>query len=624
MYSEALNRAQDPPGRVPIQLRVAFEALCVFMITMVFLYVGHPQEMSGNATNYAYTASQVGLQDMRLYPPHLMHVPTLSLLYNLLASVSSCGTTCSAMLHSMLWAGIAIVSVFLIGKRLFGLLGALGLAAAVLFSHGFWIFATQAEVYAAGVGASMAASCLLLTTPPGPCSRLRLIGVALFWAAAVMYHIVNVLLFVPFFIYFAFTRGRSGAWQWLVTSVIAGGIVFVCFIVAYFWSQDGLSIRGFFVWLLEITNRPLTEWGTVQNWAPFAIVQCAWNQIEALALWPPAYAFGLSYPWFQVPLAVVVGALLALSLGWNLIAIARRREHRSERLFFVTLCMVWFLVFTWWDPTVHKFYIHSAVVFIVLIAFVAYDAMRAIASSVARRIAAGALAATIVAVAGLNSFSIRELARSKGPFVAEAARLVEISPPGCRIYSVGQHLGPLRTYFDRRDDYFILRVEREFFNVTTGVEPRKPDRFADEPCTFLMLGWLSPQQFERTMARYMPNQTWEDYIAYMVDARPLPTGGLSVNPIEILADGGDARYVVIDRRTRTEVKAIAEVVEPLRRAVEAAMARFPETQDMSPRLVSGVLSVPWTGFATLYNRERLFGYSWGDEARQVVNRHSQW
>lgn len=621
MYSEALSRARNPSERATIQLRTIAEALCVFLITMAFLYVGHPQEMSGNGTNYSFTAGQVGLHDMRLYPPHLLHVPALSLLHNLLAPVSSCGTTCSAMLHSMLWAGIAIVSVFLIGKRLFGLLGALGLAAAVLVSHGFWIFATQAEVYAAGVGASMAASCILLVAPPGPLSSSRRIGVALFWAMAVMYHIVNVLLFLPFLIYLAITRGRDGVWQWLVTSVIAGSIVVACFVGSYLWSQETLSVHGFFVWLLEITNRPLTEWGTVENWTPFAIAQGAWNQIEALVLWPPAHAFGLSYPWFQAPLAVVVGAILAVSFVWNLLAIANRREHYEERLYFLTLSVVWFLVFTWWDPTVHKFYIHSAVAFVVVLGFTAYDVVRAVASSFARRITAGALAVAIVAVAALNSFSIRELARSRGPFVAEAARLVEIAPPGCRIYSVGQHLGPLRTYFDRHDGYFILRLEREFYNVTTGAQPRDPERFADEACTFVMLGWLSPQQFERTMARYMPDRTWEDYIAYVVDARPLPSGGFTVNPIEVLADGEDARYVVIDRRQRIEVEAITTVTEPLRRAVEAAMARFPETQDMTPRLVSAVLSVPWTGYETVYNRERLFGYSWGDEARQVVNRH---
>jgi hypothetical protein len=604
-----------------MQLRTVVETLCIFFVTIAFLYVSRPEEMSGNAMNYAATAGQVSLHDMRLYPPHLMHVPTISLIYNVLSPISSCSPTCAGMLHSMLWAGIAIVSVFVIGKRLFGLSGALALAAAVLVSHGFWIFATQAEVYAAAVGASMAASCLLLTGPPGPRSALRLTGIALFWAIAVMYHIVNVLLFLPLLVYFLLTQGRHGWWQWLVTSLIAGGIVATCFVGAYLWSQDALSLQGFLVWLLEITNRPLTEWGTVQNWTPFAIVRGAWNQIEALVLWPPAYAFDLDYPWFQAPLAAVAGSILVLSFAWNVIASRRRGDHFPERLYFLTLCAVWFLVFTWWDPTVHKFYIHSAVAFLFLVGFAVYDAIRAIASPVGRRVAAAVLVGAIGGVAVLNSFSIRELARSKGPFVAEAERLFELAPAGCRIYSVGQHLGPLRTYFGRRDDYFILRLEREFYNVMTGAQARDPHRFAGERCTFVMLGWLSPQQFERTMARYLPDHTWADYVAYVLDAQPAPMGRLSVNPIEIVADGNDARYVVIDRRTRIEVGSVDEAAEPLRRAVEAAMARFPETQQMTPRLVSGVLSVPWTGFETVYNRERLFGYSWGDEARQVVNRH---
>mgnify|MGYP000094315492 CR=1 FL=1 len=621
MRSEAFNHTGRVSELGSIQLGDIIQALCVFLGTMAFLYISQPQEMSGNAVNYTFTASQVGLHDMRLYPPHLMHVPTISFLYNLLAPISSCGPTCAATLHSMLWAGIAIVSVFVMGKRLFGLAGALALATVVLVSHGFWIFATQAEVYAAGVGASMAASCLLLTGRSGTRSTLQLSGIALFWAMATMYHIVNVLLFIPFFIYFLITERRHGFWQWLVTSLIAGGIVAACFIGAYLWSQDAPSFPGFFVWLLEITNRPLTDWGTVRNWTAFAIAQGAWNQIEALALWPPAYSFGLDYPWFQAPLAAIVGAILVVSVAWNVVAIWHKRDHFAERGYFIVLCAVWFLVFTWWDPTVHKFYIHSAVAFLFIVAFVVYDAIRGIRSPLGWRVAVAALVAVIGALGALNSFSIRELARSKGPFVAEAARLVELSPPECRIYSVGQHLGPLRTYFGRQDDYFILRLEREFYNVTSGVQPRNPSRFADEPCTFVMLGWLSPQQFERTMARYMPDQTWEDYVAYVLDAQPTSTGGLSINPVTIVADGDDARYVIIDRRSRISVADAAAAAEPLRRAVEAALARFPEAQQLTPRLVSGVLSVSWTGFETVYNRERLFGYSWGDEARRVVNRH---
>lgn len=620
MYTEASSRASAVSAPVATQQRTALEAVCVFAVAIAVLYLGLPQEMSGNAVNYMATAGQVGLHDMRLYPPHLMHVPAISLTYNMLAPIAPCGPTCAGLLHSMLWAGIGVVSIFVIARRLFGLLGGLALAAAVLVSHGFWIFATQAEVYAAGVGASMAASCLLLTGPPGAKPTRRLIAIALFWAMATMYHIVNVLLFIPFLLYFAVTQGRSGWWQWLATSVIAGIVVAASFIGAYVWSQDALSLRGFFTWLLEITNRPLTEWGTVENWTPFAVVQGAWNQIEALVLWPPRYAFGLSYPWFQAPLALLAGSILALSFAWNIAAIARRREHWPERLYFVALCTVWFLVFTWWDPTVHKFYIHSAVAFLFLVGFFAYDGVRRLAPGRGRRIAAAALAVAIAAVGALNSFSIRELARSKGPFVAEATRLFELAPAECRIYSVGQHLGPLRTYFDRQDDYFILRLEREFYNVVTGVQPRDPNRFTNEPCAFVMLGWLSPQQFERTMARYMPDQRWEDYIAYVLDAQPAAAGGLSVNPFKIVADGEDARYVLIDRSSRMAVGNVEEAVQPLRRAVESALARFPEAQQMTPRLVSAVLSVPRTGFETRYNRERLFGYSWGDEARQIVNR----
>jgi hypothetical protein len=156
--------------------------------------------------------------------------------------------------------------------------------------------------------------------------------------------------------------------------------------------------------------------------------------------------------------------------------------------------------------------------------------------------------------------------------------------------------------------------------MVVGALPPDPDRFAGEPCSFVMLGWLSPSRFEWGMARYMPDQRWEGYLAYVLDARPGPTGGMTVNPIEIGAAGDDARYVVIDRRRRIEVVGIDEVASQLRGAVETALAGFPDAQGMPPWLASGVLSVPRTGFETLYSRERIFGYGWADEARRVVNR----
>jgi len=600
---------------------VAVETLGLFVLTVAVLWLLRPTELSDNAVHYLDAARQASWENPYFYPPHLMHVSFIGILHGLLSALGPCDIICAGMAQSVLWAGIGAASVYVIARQLFGAAGGVATAIAVLLSHGFWVFGTQPEVYVPAVGAAMAASALLLTAPPAGPSPLRLVAITIFWVIAVLYHIVNVVLFVPFLAYFHLTRGRRGWWQWAATSCVAGGIVVATFLGAYAWTADSLSVGGFFTWLLEIANRPLTNWGTVANWDPADIVRGLWNQIEALVIWPQSLSGPLDYPWYQVPLAFVVGSVTGTSLLWNVVAVWKARDLLAPRVYFLTLFAVWFLIFTWWDPSVHKFYIHSAIPLIFLVAFAVRDVSRA--GLLPSGIVPAAVTLAIVVTGVLNVSSVLELRRSRGPYYAEAAKLVELTPPDCRIYTVGQHLGPLKLYFDRHQDLFFTILEREFYRIATGEMERDPRRFAGESCVFVMLGWLSPQRFEVTVKRYLPTARWEDHVAYVLDARPHPDGGFSYNPFEIVADGEDARYVVIDRRRRVTAADMDVVAQQLREAVTRALARFPGAADLPLKLASNLLAVPFTGFEAYQNRERIFGYSWGDDVRSIVNRRER-
>src|SRR5690606_21534152 len=393
-------------------------ALILFVLALLFLYACRPMELVDNALDYI---AKVGRGDL-FYPPHLLHSAFIKGFHSVLSSVSSCDVACAGMVHSMLWGAAAVASTYLIARPFMAAGGALLTALAVLVAHGFWVFATQLEVYVPSVGAVTTASAVLFTTRSPRLGWVRVLAVAILWAIATTYHVANVFLFLPFCAYFFGRQGWRGWLQLAIVSVLAGSLVFAAFVVAYLIDNDAWSIGGFFVWVFALTNVPMTEWGSLSHWHPVWLFRAGWRQIIAVTLLPEYLTANQTPLW-------IIGALVALAaLAWNAFQVALPSRPAGVRVYFLLLFATNFLFFAWWQPMVHKFYIPSSVPLIFLTAMAVHDLYLRVGSTSARRVVAGLASAVVAVIFVFNLSSVLELRRSLGPYHAEAAVLDRLTP----------------------------------------------------------------------------------------------------------------------------------------------------------------------------------------------------
>jgi hypothetical protein len=586
-------------------------SIILLVFTLFFFYASRPIEMSDNSLGYIARLDQSSVFDPPLYPPHLLHMPIILLLHSFLSTISSCNVACAGMLHSVIWAAVTIISIYSIAQVILGTaLGAIGTTIMVLVSHGLWVYATQVEVYVPVVGCITAATALLFTNRYAELTMTRVITVAALWALATMYHTANVLLFVPFAAFFYGTQGSTGWRQLATVSALAGSAVLATFVGAHWWAQnERWSVGGLVFWVLEITDRPLTYYGSLSNLGPKGFLRGVLEQIETITVLPDYFTLDQRYPFDQMPLAVIGALILSATLLWNCIQTARRHPFEVARVYFILLFLTNFLFFVWWEPGTHKFYIPSSIPLIMLMALAVRDMSCLVQGKRGRWMLGGTVATVIAAMFVFNLPSILELRRSRGPFYADAAILNRLAPENCRIYSVGAHTAALSVYFDRHDSAFMPGLERDFYGLKVGeVRPEEP-RFKDEECALIALGWLAEQRYKRYSGALDP-ASWPEYVGYVLDARVSPrTDDITYNPFEVVTEGDGPPHLLVDRRRRVRARSLDELAEMINAEVDRAL----ETSEPACRTDEYVwifLTVPRTNFEIDRDRDLIFGYSW--------------
>jgi hypothetical protein len=580
-------------------------ASSLFLFTILFLYALRPIEMSDNSLGYISVIQNTAEYMPFFYPPHLLHAPIISVFHLSLSNLSSCDIKCSGMLHSVLWATITVVSTYIIARVvLASVLGSISTALTVLVAHGFWVFATQLEVYVPSVGCVTAATALLVTNRSRTLNPARVIAVSTLWALATMYHLANAFLFVPFCAFFYGTQGWAGWRQLAIVSILAGSIVLTTFLVVYNLVYGAWSLSAFLSWALDITKQPLTDWGSLSNWIrPSKLASAGWSQIKALTLLPEYLTLS------QKPLWVIGTLTVAASLFWNLIQILRSPQFPTVRVYFLLLFATNFAFFTWWSPSVHKFYIPSSIPLVVLMALAVTDLYARARGTLARGLIAGGVATAIAIVFVFNLSSVLELRRSLGPDYAEAAILNRLAPKNCAIYATGHRLNALAVYFRRQNRVPTHLLEREFYRVATGESPAERALFEGEKCAFIALGFLSGRWYESRMDGYLDTGTWPGYIGYFFDVRPSSEGGgITYDDFELVGEGDGPPYVLVRRGRRVHARSLDELTDLIRMEVDHAVQK---SRLHYPTLEQGDLflaEVPRADIEIGRVRPRIFGY----------------
>ncbi|MHB8079803.1 MAG: hypothetical protein ACYDIE_11190 [Candidatus Krumholzibacteriia bacterium] len=506
-------------------------------------------EQSPDALDYALAArSGVGL----FHPHHLLFSPLVRGVLALLAPLGRGGDAILAgQLHNVAWA---VAALWALRALLRGATGsprlADGAALGLLLTRGFWVYATQVEVYLPALG------CLALVTwlvtrndagRPGPGATL---AAGLLFGLAVLYHQTSVLYVAPLAVFCVAARGRAG-WRVAGTiTAIGGALALAAYLGAWLGSGGGgaRTAAGFVRWTLDYAFQPVPEWGNFAHVGPTGIAALLRSQAANVAGVPDRFA-PVVVPLFGV-------GLLGLA-GWHVGALGRGAGARPLRLGALAWLAVHLAFFLWWLPTDTDFFVVSLLPLTILTALAAADLAGLLTAP--GRLALGVGGAVALAVLGVGNLlaTVAPLRASRGPDYAVAARLAAAAPPGCVIgirFGVRENL---RYYFDRA----AIDLDLPLLAARAGRDPAA-DGPAGNGRLLVPIALLRPdREVGGHDARYEP-QRWFAWLCWVtgatLDADGAPSscrdvvrldGDLALfGPARVPVDGATGLVALLDAR----------------------------------------------------------------------------
>lgn len=543
-------------------------------------------EQSPDALDYAYAARSG--HDL-FHPHHLLFAPLVRLVLAALAPFSRGGDAILAgQIHNVAWAVAALLAVRTLVRRAGGSPAlASGAALFLLATRGFWVYATQVEVYVPAL-ACLAVTALLASGSvagaaagaPGavtsareapPLGARRTAAAALALALAVLYHQTSALFAAPLAALCVARRGRAG---WREAAAIAGGagaLALLAYAAAYAATGGPRTAADFARWTLSYGFAPVPAWGSLGHFGP--------NGVAALLRSQAANFAGVPARWAPAVVPLFGLALLALA-AWSAVALARRgggtraaggagdgaasglagragagqSAAAADPLRWCALLWlgVHFAFFLWWLPTDTDFFVISLLPLVLLGALAVGDfagrgrrwrraagalgVPRAPGAAGAMSVAGvlGALAVAVLAIGNLAA-TVLPLRASRGADFATAARLHAEAPPGC---AVGTRFGVrenLRYHFGRA----AVDLDLPRLAALAGREPGAASLEAAADCLLVPVSLLRPERVAGGRDGHDAPVAWLAWLSWLLDVQR-DASGAPASCREIVLTGGDA------------------------------------------------------------------------------------
>ncbi len=412
-------------------------------------------EQSPDALDYALAArSGVDL----FHPHHLLFSPLVRAVLALLAPFGrGADAILAGQLHNVAWAVAALLALrsLLLRATARGQL-ANGAALMLLFTRGFWVYATQVEVYLPALGCLAVVTWLIARDGAARPGRRTTLAAGLLFGLAVLYHQTAVLFAAPLAALCVAMGGRAGWRTAAAITATAGALALAAYAGAWLSLDDGggRTAAGFARWALGYALQPVPAWGTFAHAGPAGLAALLHSQASNVAAVPDGIA----------PVAApLTGAALALLAAWHLRAVALRRRARPLRLFALVWLGTHFAFFLWWLPTDTDFFVVSLLPLFILAALAARDL------PASARIAGGMGGVVALAILALGNLlaTVLPMHALHGPDFSVAARLSAVAPPGC---AIGTRFGArenLRYHFRRE----AIDLELPLLAARAGRDP---------------------------------------------------------------------------------------------------------------------------------------------------------
>lgn len=460
----------------------------------VALYMLRAAEQTDDSLAYALL---IRSGEHMFHPHHLLFIPAVRAVYRMLGPYHDAIE--AAQVHNIAWAvaGVAAMSQLvghLRGSRIAGLAGGLALCGA----HGFWIYATQAEVYVPATACLAVALCLVT----GPASRGTDLAISLFFALAVLYHQTNVLFAAPLAVAVILQSNRRAPLRMVALLVPAGMLVGAAYLLAYPSMEGGSGVRPLLHFVFRYAYRPEPDWGTFRHFSAYGLGALAVNQISDVAALPlPLHARG----------GTLCLTVLATLLLWNAF---RLRSNRFRRLRAVNLVwlLVYYLFFLWWLPSEAEFFITPLVPLFLLATLMIGDVLEELAARPALRrlVAVVALLAPIVIATHTLVRRVLPLHRSRGGGFFEAEMLADAARDGCLIWTSRRAHGNLRYYFTQAR---VVDAAEPLIRLYHGEPAPEVDWTRAERCVVASVWHLDPRYSVGGYDGYARTAEWSRYFS---------------------------------------------------------------------------------------------------------------
>lgn len=303
---------------------------------------------------YAYSARK---GDMRMFHSHhLLFTPIIRLFSLAISSVcKSCDTIFAGQIHNILWAIVTVLSLYFILRHLldssfYGVLAALSL----LVSQGFWMYATQVEVYIPATGCLALVVAIMVTRQRANFTTLEVIGMSFLVALSIFYHQTNVLFCVPLGYFLLKTQGREGCKVFIKILFLAGITVLSGYVIVFLSNSKEKTLDAFIWFCLSYARLPNPDWGTFKHFSLRGVSDLFENQLLNI----------VNLPGRSTNTVILIFALIIVFLvGWNIGRIFKETKHKEIRSFLLIWIAIHFLFFLWWLPSerdVHNIFIPNS------------------------------------------------------------------------------------------------------------------------------------------------------------------------------------------------------------------------------------------------------------------------